>query len=201
MYTHVDPKRRYAIPRQAVDLRRVVLKGYILDIGGGGEGIIGQLGKNKVVSIDQSERELREAPPGGLKIIMDARMLNFLDCTFDTVTAFFTLMYIPEDDREQIFKEIYRVLKKGGQFVIWDVVVRKKRANQKKDILVVPMNITLPHRKIRTAYSAPLPLHDQNCQSFQKLGEKVGFSATKATARRNVCCLRLKKINGTRSDQ
>jgi len=186
-------RRFYELPRQKVDLRNVVLKGKILDIGGGGEGIIGQLKQDRVVAIDPSERELRDAKPGPLKIIMDGRMLKFLDCTFDTVTAFFSLMYIPEDDREQVFKEVYRVLKHGGRFVIWDAVIRKKRLNQKKDILIVPVTVTMTGKKIRTEYGAPWPVHGQNSESFRDLGEKVGFSVTKASEYKNICFLRLKK--------
>jgi hypothetical protein len=45
--------------------------GYILDIGGGGEGVIGQLKGERVVAIDKQKRELEEAAPGALKIVID----------------------------------------------------------------------------------------------------------------------------------
>ncbi|MBN2621429.1 class I SAM-dependent methyltransferase [candidate division WOR-3 bacterium] len=191
----------HTVRRQNVDLRHVVLKGRILDIGGGSEGIIGHMKRNKVVAIDPSERELREARSGGLKIIMDVRMLKFLDNTFDTVTAFFSLMYIPEDDREQVFKEVYRVLKKGGHFVIWDAVMPKRRANQKKNIFVVPLTIIIPRTKIQTTFSAQWHQSGQNRRSFQKLGEKIGFSVIKISERKSVCFMRMVKTNCDRPDQ
>jgi len=65
----------------------------ILDIGGGGEGIISQVYGDKVVAIDISKNELNEAPKNdSLKLIMDARQLKFLDEQFDTVTSFFTFI-------------------------------------------------------------------------------------------------------------
>jgi ubiquinone/menaquinone biosynthesis C-methylase UbiE len=201
MHRHIDPQRMYKVPMQKVDLRNVMLKGRILDIGGGGEGIIGHMKKNKVVAIDPSERELREARCGGLKIIMDVRMLKFLDCTFDTVTAFFSLLYIPEDDREQVFKEVHRVLKKGGHFVIWDAVMPKRRANQKKNIFVLPLTIMMPRTKIQTAFSAPWYQNGQNCRSFQKVSDKVGFLVIKTSARKSVCFMRMVKTNCDRPDQ
>ena len=68
-------------------------KGMILDIGGGGEGVIGKLMGEKVIAIDFKKEELLEAAEGPLKIIMDARELKFLNESFQTVTAFFSFMY------------------------------------------------------------------------------------------------------------
>ena len=42
-----------------IDLSNIELKGRILDIGGGGEGIIGQLKGKQVVAIDRRESELK----------------------------------------------------------------------------------------------------------------------------------------------
>jgi len=192
-HERVHKKHMHVVSRQKVDMCEVELKGRILDIGGGGEGIIGQLKKRRVVAIDSSERELREAKSGGLKIIMDARVLQFLDCTFDTVTAFFSLMYIPEDDREQIFKEVYRVLKKRGQFVIWDTIMPKRRKNSNKEMFVVPLTIALPGKKIQTVYGAPWHSRGQNCRIFKELGKKIGFSVIKTSERKSLCYVRLVK--------
>jgi len=101
------------LEQQKIDMTDVELSGRILDVGGGGEGIIGLLKGENVVAIDRRESELKEAPPGDyLKIIMDAKELKFIGETFDTATAFFTLMYIPLEIHQIIFQEIHRVLKK-----------------------------------------------------------------------------------------
>jgi len=41
---------------------------------------------------------------------MDAKDLQFLDETFETATAFYMFMYVPMENRKEIFEEIYRVL-------------------------------------------------------------------------------------------
>jgi exopolyphosphatase/guanosine-5'-triphosphate,3'-diphosphate pyrophosphatase len=66
----------------------------VLDIGGGGEGVIGRLKGRDAVAVDIRKEELEEAVDGPLKIIMDARDLKFLDESFHTATAFFSMMYI-----------------------------------------------------------------------------------------------------------
>ena len=53
--------------------------GFILDVGGGGEGIFGKLNGSKVVAIDIGKKERQEAAFGPLKTVMDARVLQFLD--------------------------------------------------------------------------------------------------------------------------
>ena len=64
------------------------LDGHILDIGGGGDGVIGRLYTNQVVAIDIRQDELDEAPIGFEKIVMDATHLEFNDNSFDHVTSF-----------------------------------------------------------------------------------------------------------------
>ena len=67
--------------------------GKILDIGGGGEGVIGRLYTNQVVAIDIRQDELDEAPPGFEKILMDATHLKFSDNSFDHVTSFYLTLW------------------------------------------------------------------------------------------------------------
>jgi hypothetical protein len=57
---------------QSIELSPLETKGFILDIGGGGEGIIGKLNGTQVVAIDTSERELAETKNEALKVVMDA---------------------------------------------------------------------------------------------------------------------------------
>ena len=49
---------------------------------------------------------------------MNACELQFLDSTFNTVTSFFTLMYIDGPDHEKAFSQVSRVLVPGGRFFI-----------------------------------------------------------------------------------
>ena len=109
-------ERMFSIGVQNINLKEFSQKGRVLDIGGGGEGIIGQLLGEKVIAIDPRSDELEEAPEGPLKIIMDARELKFLNKTFDGITSFFTLMYIEKQHHNKVFEEIHRVLKNEGEF-------------------------------------------------------------------------------------
>jgi SAM-dependent methyltransferase len=113
--------------------------GYILDIGGGGEGIIGQMKPTQVIAIDLSKRELEEAPAGPLKIVMDATNLKFLDASFDTATAFFSLMYMRPEVQQRVFAEVFRVLTRGGRWIIWDAVIPRAFENDARPSVPVPL--------------------------------------------------------------
>ena len=111
---------------EEVSLDPIECDGWILDVGGGGEGVIGRLMGKCVIAIDPLKRELEEAAPGPLKVVMDATDLQFLDETFPVVTSFFTLMYIKRPQLKKVFEEVHRVLKPGGEFLIWDGILPSK---------------------------------------------------------------------------
>ena len=81
------------------------LCGSILDIGGGGEGIIGRLYKSAVTAIDNVQEELDEAPDCCKKLLMDAAELDFDNESFDNVTFFYSLMYMDTETKEKALKE------------------------------------------------------------------------------------------------
>jgi SAM-dependent methyltransferase len=149
-------------------------QGLILDIGGGGEGVIGQLKGEQVVAVDLSKRELEEAPGGPLlKIVMDARDLKFLDKTFDTATVFFTFMYIAPDDHAKVFQEIQRVLRPGGRLLIWDVVFPRK-TDQVQTAVSYPLHIRLPGKEINTGYGVKIA-EGQGAEHFLEVAAATGF--------------------------
>ena len=96
------------------------IQGSILDIGGGGEGIIGRLYREQVTAIDKEQEELDEAPDCCSKILMDARSLLFQDNSFDNVTSFYSFMFMLQEDQERVFDEAARVIRAGGYMHIWD---------------------------------------------------------------------------------
>ena len=108
--------RLYFFERQEVAVDDFDCEGLVLDIGGGGEGIIGKLKGDQVIAVDPVKRELEEAAPDPLKVVMSATDLQFLEDSFGVVTSFFTLMYIRSRDHGKVFSEVFRVLKPGSRF-------------------------------------------------------------------------------------
>ncbi len=192
MHTQVSEDEMFLIDQQKVSVRDFECSGYILDIGGGGEGIIGVLKGEQVIAIDMRRGELEEAPDGPLKIVMDARDLQFLDSAFETVTAFFTLMYIMKTERKKVFEEIYRVLKPGGTFLMWDVVIPPKGDNT-KGWFVVPAVITVKGKEIETGYGVKWEGKEQDMDYYVGLAEAVGFEVMEREEQGQLFFINLKK--------
>jgi SAM-dependent methyltransferase len=149
--------------------------GLILDVGGGGEGVIGQSKGKQVIAIDLIKRELEEAPGDPLlKIVMDARDLKFLENTFNTATVFFTFMYIDPADHEKVFQEIHRVLKPEGRLLIWDVIFPDKKSDERQIYIRYPLHIKLPTEEINIGYGVRF-MEGQGENHYIELARKTGF--------------------------
>lgn len=185
-------ERAFTVGPHRIDLSDIKLKGRILDIGGGGEGVIGQFKREQVVAIDPNRKELEEAPSiGDLKIVMDAKDLKFLDNTFDTATSFFTFMYVPKTDHNKIFQEIYRVLKKNGEFAIWDIILPRREDN-KKELFVIRLKIKIGDKTIDTGYGT-MWNKEQDMHYFSNLGKDIGFKILESREDDNNFYLRFRK--------
>ncbi len=150
-HPRIPEKKMHFFDRQQLAVEDFEARGWILDIGGGGEGVIGRLKGKQVVAIDPNQRELEGAPDGPLKIVMDGLELKFLDNTFGTATCFFTLMYLEPADRPKLFREVYRVLQPGGRFLVWDVIL-PPRSNPEKEIAAFLFLFRLPSEEVKTGY-------------------------------------------------
>jgi len=177
---------------QAVVVSNFEASGWILDIGGGGEGIIGRLKADQVVAIDPNRRELEDAASGPLKVVMDARDLQFLDGTFAAATSFFTLMYIPASDHTAVFDEVFRVLIDGAPFLIWDVVA-PVRSGREQEIAVFPLVVKLPMEEISAGYGMPWPETEQGLDHYRRLAELSGFEVVTAKTAGGILKLDLRK--------
>jgi len=175
------PSERYRFPQQVVEVADFEADGWILAIGGGGESVIGQLKGDRVVAIDISRRELEEAPGDALKIVMDARDLRFLDGTFEVAASFFTLMYIDGTDHRTVFDEVFRVLRPGGRFLIWDAVFGP-RPDPQITVGIVPLTVKLPHRTIETGYGVHWPDEPHDLAYYKGLALKAGFEVVQEQA-------------------
>lgn len=178
---------------RAITLSPTGLEGRILDLGGGGEGIIERLKGENVVAIDPLLSELEEVSAReALKIVMDARDLKFLAESFDTVSSFFTLMYIENNDHTKVFEEVYRVLKKGGSFFIWDLEI-PERLNKSKNIYAVSLQIRLSNKIVETGYGTKWEDKVQNLNYFEELGRKAGFEVVETSQEKEIFHLKFEK--------
>ncbi|MFX1488399.1 MAG: class I SAM-dependent methyltransferase [Promethearchaeota archaeon] len=186
-------EKYFAIGPINIDLTEVKMEGRILDIGGGGEGIIGQFKGEHVIAIDPSKRELEEAPKSrALNIIMDAKDLKFLDNAFDSVSAFFTMMYIPLTDHKKIFLEIYRTLKVGGEFFLWDLKI-PKREEDEKEVYLITLKVKFNDKVIDTGYGTKWN-KEQDAKYYIKLAKSIGFQILEQNVDENIFYLKFKKV-------
>jgi len=139
--------------RQDIVVQGLPDTGYILDIGGGCRGTIGRIKPKQVVAIDISPRELKEAPSDFLKIVMDASDLKFLDNSFPTVTAYYSLLFMKPDIHEKVFSEVFRVLQPGGTWLIWDSVVPAATSGSAKESYTAWLRTHLSNETIVYGYS------------------------------------------------
>jgi SAM-dependent methyltransferase len=187
-----SPEQVYQHPRLNVVVPDFPADGLILDVGGGGEGIIGQVKGRQVVAIDLIKRELDDAPGEPLlKIVMDARDLKFVDRTFETTTVFFTFMYISPADHPKVLAEIARVLKPGGRLLIWDAVFPKK-ADEKQLYVVFPLTVKLPKTEVSTGYGVRFP-GAPGADHYVTLAKTVGFDLVSREDHDGWFALELKK--------
>jgi ubiquinone/menaquinone biosynthesis C-methylase UbiE len=180
-HSPVDDSDMFEIDRQIVRIHDVFSDGdLILDLGGGGEGVIGQLRGRQVVAIDRRKDELEECAQGPLKVVADAKDLPFLDATFDAATAFFFLMYVPEADHDAVFSEAYRVLKPGALLHVWDVTI-PPRGDRPQRLFVVPVTAELPDRAIETGYGTRWAERTQSADTVVRHAEAAGFVLIEST--------------------
>jgi SAM-dependent methyltransferase len=179
-HTPIPPEKIHQFDEQVVEVGDIAGDGYILAIGGGGESIIGQLKGRQVVAIDISRQELEHAPGDALKIVMDARELGFLDKSFDTAASFFTLMYIDGADHPKVLQEVYRVLRPGGRFLVWDASFGDRPEG--KTVGVVPLTVKLPNQVISTGYGVKWPDEPHDLAYYKRLALAAGFKPTEESA-------------------
>ena len=185
--------RIHFFPRQEVVVEDFPADGYVLDVGGGGEGIIGILKGERVVAIDVHKCELEEAPAGPLKIVMDATRLQFLDAAFGAATAFFSLMYVRDtSDIQKIFGEVFRVLRPGAPFLVWDASL-PRRVDERKDFYGIRLSVRIAGREIRAGYGQPWSRQKRTLPFYLNLARDAGFRVVEQKADRRVLFMRLQK--------
>lgn len=147
------------------------LNGSILDIGGGGEGIIGRVYGHQVTAIDNCQEELDDAPDGYQKILMDACGLTFPACSFDHVSFFYSLMFMNTDAQPKAISEAVRVLKPGGSLHIWDAEI----SSAYPEPFTVDLDIQMPREKIHTTYGIISDIKNQTASTIAAICMEFGL--------------------------
>jgi ubiquinone/menaquinone biosynthesis C-methylase UbiE len=167
----VDPKTNQITPYQQISIDEIP-QGSIIDIGGGGEGVIAQVGGKRITAIDKRQSEIDEAfdkAPDANWMVADATDLPFEKEEFDNATSFFCGMYMSNEDIGKSIEEIYRVLKPGGEFWIWD-----SKIDTDKESFIIVLSISLPGKeKFGTGYGTGKK--HQNEEMYKKYLEDAGF--------------------------
>jgi len=172
--------------RDVIDLSQLTAPGLVLDVAGGGEGMIGHALGRQVVSIDISRSELEEVSNDALKLVMDAADMSFLDGSFTDATCFFGLMYMPTQLRPRVLAEVFRVLAPGGRLRIWDAEIPSVEAcgshedrDHRDEIFLVELEVMIdpgehvrPHR---TTYGVGWDDKAQTCCSTTRAAVDCGF--------------------------
>jgi ubiquinone/menaquinone biosynthesis C-methylase UbiE len=174
---------------QSVEVSPIEADGFILDLGGGGEGIIGKLNGNQVVAIDTRKEELMETHNQALKVVMDAADLMFLPKSFDVCTAFFSLMYMPKKIHRKVFEEVSQVLKDNGRFLVWDVRIPESVAAYRTFYL--DLKVRLPNEEVKTGYG--VRCQAQSLEYFRELARSTGFEVVKESHKDETFYLEMRK--------
>lgn len=148
--------------------------GRILDIGGGGEGVIGRIFGSLVTAIDNRLDELQEAPDDPSKLVMGASNLAFSDGSFDCITAFFSFMFIEKSQHLAVFHEARRVLRPGGRFLMWDAAI--DRADDEP--FLTDVNVRINDGLLHVTYGVQKEDARQNADGFIRLAAESGFHST-----------------------
>jgi ubiquinone/menaquinone biosynthesis C-methylase UbiE len=179
----------YNTETQTIEVSRIETNGLILDIGGGGEGIIGKLNGKQVVAIDTRERELLETHNEALKVVMNTADLKFLPKSFEVCTAFFSLMYIPKSIHRKVFEEVFRVLKDKGRFLIWAVRIPESLAGYKT--FIAHLKVKLPNEEVETGYG--VRWQAQSPEYFKEMARLTGFKVTRELCKNGILYLEMQK--------
>ncbi len=162
----------------------------ILDIGGGGEGIIAQVGRERVTAVDKYQSEINQAKhkaPEATWVLADATKLGYSENFFDNATSFFSIMYMSNEDKSKVFQEVYRVLKPEGEFWVWDASI-----SSDKGVFFIKVKAILPNKEVvRTGYGVSSKI--QTSDVVKDLLENIGFKVEVVEDNENWYFLKAKK--------
>ena len=162
-------------PKQIIKISKIP-SGNLLDVGGGGEGVIAQIGRSLITAVDLHQSEIDEAKPHAPDanwLCADASDLDFPDNHFDGATAFFSGMYMNDEVLKTVFKEVHRLIPEDEKFWIWDAVISYEIGP-----FIIPLEIHIPSgRIISTGYGKRTVENDRTASDVIKILTDIGFDS------------------------
>lgn len=169
-----EPDSYIETTEQKIRLERLKREGLVLDIGGGGEGLVSRIEGDRVCALDIRLSEVREAQiyeHSSNWFVADGRDLCFMDGSFDVVTLWFSLGYMSDwAIKQAVLQEAYRVLKRSGQLSMLVTQIPESGPN-----IVLWATFTLPDGTLcKTGYGMKGG-QDQTLPRVLDLITEVGF--------------------------
>jgi ubiquinone/menaquinone biosynthesis C-methylase UbiE len=125
-----------------VDLSNLKLNGKVLDMGYEGKGIIYRLLKNTVSSEEDDEAAI--TLDTSIKrddcnwVYGNPVDMPFGNCSYDTVTVFFSFSYIRKKHiGKKVIEEISRILNECGKLYLWDINIKLSDILLRRKVLVM----------------------------------------------------------------
>lgn len=168
----------FETPLQRIELRRLPRSGQIIDVGGGGEGLVSRIGGARVCAVDIDMNKIREAQIHGFSsqwILAGAQTLPLKDSSFDTATLWFSLGFIRDwSAKEQVVDEIVRVLKPEGRISILGATI-----DCSEDRFVLKAQFSFPDGPISQMSYGMVGRQNQTIESVTEVLKQVGFGSLK----------------------
>lgn len=121
-------------------------------------------------SVTQIERARKNIPDIDEAHITqaDIRETRFPDNKFDSVVIKMGVHELPQAEQPKIFKEMYRIIKPGGKFVIWELALNEKNQKIFQEFIREKDRLAGFDKLVKNRY---FPRHDE----LRKLFEDAGF--------------------------
>ncbi len=163
------------IPLQKVALESVGGQGLIIDIGGGGEGLVSRLEGGRVCAVDININKIREAriyPQVASWFACDAMALCFTEETFDVATIWFSLAYMRTwEAKRKVLAEVYRVLKGRARLSIKACLI-----NCEESQVSIPVDFIFPDGSTSRFGFRVAGRQDQTPERLVRVLSDTGFS-------------------------
>jgi ubiquinone/menaquinone biosynthesis C-methylase UbiE len=166
--------QRYLSPIQEITLDALPKDGLILDIGGGGEGLVSRIGGERVCAVDYRMNEILEAkiydPPASW-FLSNAIHLPFRQDSFDIATLWFSLGYMREwSTKEHVLAQVLNVLRPGGV-----LSVLASRIDCREERFIFNALFTLPNGIVSRVGYGVQGSQGQTLDRLCSLIRRVGF--------------------------